>query len=51
MGRKYDLDGGQLQNLIPEMLLEAEEGRMSEPYMADMSKAGIQIQLCEGIRR
>lgn len=42
--KKDDWDGGQLQNLIPEMLLDGESELMVEP-VSDMSKVGIQILL------
>lgn len=42
--QKNDWDGGQLQNLIPEMLLDGESELMVEP-VSDMSKVGIQILL------
>lgn len=48
--KKNDWDGGQLQNLIPEMLLDGESELMVEP-VSDLSKVGIQILLYEGIRR
>lgn len=41
---KNDWDGGQLQNLIPEMLPDGESELMVEP-VSDMSKVGIQILL------
>lgn len=50
MGRQDDWDRGQLQNLISDMLLDKAAGLMSEPYKADMLKAGIQIHPCKGIR-